>query len=161
MIAKIKDHIKQLLNPKEDKLITAFLVILVILLAYTTAGVQLHNLILKELSPLWDWQTSSLVSPRLQELSVEQQINRVFGKDATMALAVSQAENGTRQCDRKGGTSNDWGVFQINEVHLNRWTLEQLQDCTQNILIAKVLFDEQSWTPWTVYKTGAYERFLR
>ncbi len=83
-----------------------------------------------------------------------------------MALAISQAENGTRRCDRDNkGTnkdgSTDIGVFQINaHAHRNKATPEQLRDCLTNILVAKQIFDRQGWSPWVVYKTGAYKRYL-
>ena len=96
----------------------------------------------------------------LSDLPVEAKIRRVFGKDARMALAVSQAENGTRECAKKGYTSNDWGIFQINEVHLHRWTIEQLKDCTQNVLIAYEIFKSSGWHPWVAYQNKSYLRFL-
>src|SRR5262245_34198797 len=55
------------------------------------------------------------ISP--EEMNTEEYIAYKFGKDAKMALAVSQAENGTRQCDRVGINKNntlDLGIFQIN-----------------------------------------------
>ena len=82
-----------------------------------------------------------------------------------MALAVSQAENGTRQCDRvsKPNTngSYDIGVFQINTIHTpSKATKEQLKDCMTNIQVAKRIYDAQGWSPWTVYKTGKYKKYL-
>lgn len=107
----------------------------------------------------FDRTYAGVSSPRLAELPVEAQIRRIFGSDAKMALAISQAENGTRQCDREGKTK-DHGIFQINQVHLNRWTIEQLKDCTENIKIAHLLFHEQGWTPWVAYTNGSYKKYL-
>lgn len=83
-----------------------------------------------------------------------------------MALAISQAENGTRQCDRdnkglnKDGTV-DYGVFMINGYwHRNKATPEQLKDCLKNIQVAYEIFKQQGWSPWTVYKTKAYIKYL-
>jgi hypothetical protein len=93
------------------------------------------------------------------------QIKHIFKEDAKMALAISQAENGTRVCDRvskpnKNGTV-DIGVFQINaSAHRNKATPEQLKDCLTNIQVAKQIYDRQGWTPWTVYKTGRYKQYL-
>jgi hypothetical protein len=95
-------------------------------------------------------------------LPVEAQIRRVFGKqDAPLALAISQAENGTRQCDRESKLNTngtiDVGVFQLNDVHApkgNRY------NCLENIKIAKQIYDRSGWSPWTVYKTGAYKKYL-
>ena len=82
-----------------------------------------------------------------------------------MALAVSQAENGTRKCDRQGGKNSngtyDWGVFQINEVHLKKgYSHDDLKDCLTNIKIAKAIYDRQGWEPWSVYKNQSYKKFL-
>jgi hypothetical protein len=82
-----------------------------------------------------------------------------------MAIAISQAENGTRACDRKGAKNSngthDWGVFQINEVHLKKgYSLADFKDCLTNIRIAHEIFKRQGWSPWSVYKNGSFKRFL-
>lgn len=94
-------------------------------------------------------------------MPVEVQIRRIFGKDAKMALAISQAENGTRKCDReskpnKNGTI-DIGIFQINEIHSSKGNL---YGCTDNILVALQIYKASGWSAWTVYKSGAYLRYL-
>lgn len=83
-----------------------------------------------------------------------------------MALAVSQAENGTRKCDRdnkglnKDGT-HDIGVFMINAYwQRNRATDKELRDCLTNIRVAKQIFDEQGWSPWVAYWNGSYKKYL-
>lgn len=86
----------------------------------------------------------------------------MFGKDAKMALAISQAENGTRKCDRihvNKDQSKDIGIFQINE----KWHGHKgnLLECTENILIAYQIFKSSGWSAWTVYKTNSYKRFLQ
>lgn len=91
-------------------------------------------------------------------------IVNVFGDDCKMALAVSQAENGTRQCDRvskpNSNGSRDYGVFQINSVHMRKgYTEADLKDCLTNIKLAKEIYDNQNWGPWTVYKSGAYKKY--
>lgn len=87
-----------------------------------------------------------------------------FGEDCKMALAISQAENGTRQCDRvsKPNTNGtvDTGVFQINDVHLKKgYTREQFKDCLTNIKIAKQIYLASGWNAWSTYKSGAYRKF--
>ena len=98
-------------------------------------------------------------------MSVEGQIKRVFGKDYKMALAVSQAENGTRKCDRvsKPNTNGsvDIGVFQVNTVHLKRVTEAELKTCLGNIRYAHSLFKKQGhWGAWAAFNNGSYKRFL-
>lgn len=77
-----------------------------------------------------------------------------------MALAISQAENGTRECKRihvNSDGSKDVGVFQLNSIHANKGNIF---DCTENIKIAYQIFKRQGWTPWTVYKSGIYKKYL-
>jgi hypothetical protein len=81
-----------------------------------------------------------------------------------MALAVSQAENGTRECDRRGGLNSngtyDWGVFQLNEIHLKKgYTLHDFKDCLTNIRIAKAIYDRQGWLPWSAYKNNSWRKY--
>jgi len=98
---------------------------------------------------------------------VEEIICEVFGKDCRMALAVSQAENGTRVCDRAGSVNRngtrDWGVFQINEIHFNKdFTLEDAKDCRKNIEKAFQIFKSWgSWKPWSAFNNGSFKKFLR
>jgi hypothetical protein len=92
---------------------------------------------------------------------VETQIRRIFKDDAKMALAISQAENGTRQCDRKSKPNKngtfDTGIFQINSIHSAKGNLV---DCTDNIKVAYQIYKTSGWYPWVVYNTGAYKKFL-
>lgn len=104
-------------------------------------------------------QALAYKAPRLEELPVEAQIEKVFGKDAPMALAVSQAENGKRDCSLVGFTG-DIGVFQINPKY-HSWR-GNLSNCTENIKIAKQIFEEQdNWTAWTAYNNKTYLKFLK
>lgn len=93
-------------------------------------------------------------------------IVQVFGDDCRMALAISQAENGTRQCDRvskpNSNGSYDIGVFQINTIHTpSKGNIKQLKECMHNIKVAKQIFDAQGWSPWSVYKSGKYKQYVR
>lgn len=103
--------------------------------------------------------------PKLKDLTIEEQICRVFGKECRLALAVSQAENGTRQCDRLNVNNNksvDVGVFQLNSVHFKKgYTLSDFTDCEKNVLIAKAIRDASGWEAWVTYNTGAYKRFYK
>ena len=93
---------------------------------------------------------------------MEAQICRVFGrKDCKMALAISQAENGTRACGRIGVTK-DIGVFQIApQFHYNKVErIDDLKDCLINIRVAKRIYDASGWHAWSVYKSGIYKKYL-
>jgi len=93
---------------------------------------------------------------------IERMICDKFGDDCLLALAVSHAENGTRQCDRFNQNTNgtrDWGIFQINEVHLKKgYTIADLTDCQKNIDIAFEIYRVQGFDPWVVYQKGSYIR---
>lgn len=83
-----------------------------------------------------------------------------------MALAISQAENGSRRCDRVSPVNTngsvDIGIFQINATaHRAKASIDQLKDCTINIKIAKQIFDRQGWSPWVTYNNGSYKKYER
>lgn len=144
----------------KNKIVLFFLYIVPFILAASIVISALYDWLLQEFEGLIvGFSGFSLSVPRLEELPVENQIIRIFGEvDAPFALAISQAENGTRKCDRVG-VSGDIGVFQIAPQY-HAWRGD-LTDCTENIRIAKEIFDEQGWWPWRVYQTGVYRRFLR
>lgn len=90
-----------------------------------------------------------------------------FGPACRIALAIQRAENPQGKCEiyhyNTDGTL-DWGYFQINTVHLKRrgLNLRDLLDCKANIDFAYRLYAEnQGFTPWSTYNSGAYRRFLR
>lgn len=82
-----------------------------------------------------------------------------------MALAVSHAENGTRQCDRVNVNNNksiDVGLFQLNSIHFKKgYTLKDFADCEKNIKIAYEIYKRQGWQPWVAYTSGAYKKFIK
>lgn len=91
---------------------------------------------------------------------MEKLIIQQFGKDCKMALAISQAENGTRQCDRVSKPNSngtvDTGVFQINSIHASKG---KLKDCKDNIRVAYSIFKASKWNAWSVYKNKSYLKF--
>lgn len=93
---------------------------------------------------------------RLWELPVERQIEKVFGKDAAIAKAIAKAESGMK-CEAISHTG-DVSVFQVNKIHSWRGNI---LDCTNNILIAKQIYDEQGWIPWISYQNKSYQRYLK
>lgn len=89
-----------------------------------------------------------------------------FGSACRVALAIQRAENPQGRCEVYHYNSNgtlDWGYFQINTVHLKRpgLNLRDLLDCKANIDFAYQLYiEQQGFTPWSTYNSGAYRRFL-
>ena len=88
----------------------------------------------------------------------------MFGKDADLAIRVSWAENGSRKCDRVSPMNTngtyDYGVFQINSVHMKKgYTEADLTDCLRNIQIAYEIFKRQGFEPWVAYRNGNWKRY--
>lgn len=89
-----------------------------------------------------------------------------FGSACRVALAIQRAENPQGRCEVYHYNSNgtlDWGYFQINTVHLKRpgLNLRDLLDCKANIDFAYQLYrEQQGFSPWSTYNSGAYRKFL-
>jgi hypothetical protein len=98
--------------------------------------------------------------------SYQQYACQKFGPACRVALAIQRSENPQGKCEvyhyNRDGTL-DWGYFQINTVHLKRRgvNLRDLLDCKANIDFAYQLYVEnQGFTPWSVYNSGRYRRYL-
>lgn len=81
---------------------------------------------------------------------IKDYICKVFGDKCNEALIIANAESGFR-ADAISKT-NDYGVFQLN----CRWQKKRIGgDCRKfldpitNINIAKQIYNEQGWNPWT------------
>ena len=89
-----------------------------------------------------------------------------FGSACRVALAIQRAENPRGRCEIYHYNSNgtlEWGYFQINTVHLSRpgLNLRDLLDCKANIDFAYQLYaEQQGFTAWSTFNSGAYRRFL-
>lgn len=107
-------------------------------------------------------KTVTITTPKHE--TVEAMIKETFGKDAKVALAVSHAENGTRQCDRihvNNDKSVDIGIFQLNSVHFAKgYSVKDFANCKKNIEIAYQIFQKQGWSPWVAYKNNSYKKYL-
>jgi hypothetical protein len=87
----------------------------------------------------------------------------MYGGDpgkASIAAAIAMAESGGRSDAINGSNSDgsiDRGLFQINSVHGANSTT----DLATNIRYAiKLSNNGNNWSPWTVYKSGAYRKYL-
>jgi len=79
-----------------------------------------------------------------------------FGKDIT-AYAIALAESGLN-CQRVSKT-NDYGLFQINQVHLPKFKEDKF-NCWENARVARQIYDASGWNAWVVYSTGVYKNYL-
>jgi hypothetical protein len=78
---------------------------------------------------------------------------------ANMAAAIAMAESGGRPgaSHRNADGSIDRGLWQINSVHGALSTFNRLGNAKAAVRISG---NGRNWNPWTVYKSGAYKRFL-
>lgn len=83
-----------------------------------------------------------------------------------IALAESSGNPGATNHNTNG--TQDTGLWQVNDVHagiagspkdvgeFRKW----LKDPHNNAKAAAAVFASQGWAAWTVYKTGAYKKYL-
>lgn len=107
----------------------------------------------------WIWERASLEDQIISE------IKDVFGSEWRIALAIAKAESGLDKNaigDKhlrywKGGEmfGDSVGVFQIRRFP-NRPSKSELLNFKTNIAYAKKLYDEQGFSPWSVFKDKTY-----
>lgn len=80
---------------------------------------------------------------------------------APIAAAVAMAESGgcvDAVSPRNSNGTTDAGLWQINSIHA---TNAQMVDPVANVKMAISLSGNgTSWTPWSTYNSGAYQRYL-
>jgi hypothetical protein len=79
-----------------------------------------------------------------------------FGKDIK-AYAIALAESGLN-CQRVSKT-NDYGLFQINQVHLPKFKEDKF-NCWENARVARKIYDASGWNAWVAYTNGSYINHL-
>jgi hypothetical protein len=73
---------------------------------------------------------------------------------AAIAMAESGGKYNVTNTNNNG--TIDTGLWQINSVH----KLGNLKDPVGNAKAANIVYTKQGYTAWTVYKTGAYKKFM-
>lgn len=87
----------------------------------------------------------------------------MYGGDpakASVAAAVAMAESGGRSDATNTSNSNgsiDRGLFQINSIHGANSTYDLATNVRYAIQLSQ---NGTNWSPWTVYKSGAYRKYL-
>lgn len=88
---------------------------------------------------------------------------------ATMAAIAAAESGGNPRAHNPRGRDNSYGLWQINMLgnmgperrrQFGIESDEQLWDPATNAKAAKAIFDQQGFGAWTVYKTGAYKKYL-
>jgi len=93
--------------------------------------------------------------------SPESLIQKYFGDQAHIALAVAKAESSLNpkatNLNRNGST--DTGLFQINSIH--GYETDYLLDVENNVKVAYEIYKKagNQFTPWVAYNTGAYQKY--
>ena len=95
-------------------------------------------------------QSTNVNYPVYTVEEIKAKICEAFGSECANALIIAKAESGYRQFVIS--KTNDYGVFQLN----CRWQKRRVGgDCSRffdvdtNIRIAKQIYTEQGWNPWT------------
>lgn len=84
-----------------------------------------------------------------EQIAVAIEILKVF-PDAPIMVEVARCESGLNPMADRANLGVDVGVFQINQVHLNRLAELGLDrwDLHDNIAFARMLYDESGLGPW-------------
>ncbi len=91
---------------------------------------------------------------------------KYFPENPDIFFAICMAESGGRPnaTHRNRNGSVDRGLAQVNSCHLAKagYRADALYDPETNVRIARQIYlgSGRSFAPWTVYRTGAYRRYL-
>lgn len=82
--------------------------------------------------------------------------------DPDIMAAIAMAESGGkyRVVGTNSNGSTDKGLWQINSIHSLESKGYDLFDPEDNAKAAAIVYDKQGYDAWTVYKTGAYKKFI-
>ena len=117
--------------------------------------------------------TKPIAQPNLERLAIE---GGFTSKEAKIMAAIAMAESSglarALNDDLKTG-DNSFGLWQINMIDTPNYKLgeerrkklniesnDELYNPAVNVRAAKMIFDEQGFDAWSVYKSGAYKQFL-
>jgi len=101
-------------------------------------------------TPVTKIVTENYSYPSFTKDEIKAKICAVFGSQCSNALIIALKESGYTQY--AVSKTNDYGIFQLN----CRWQKKRVGGvCTRffdvdtNIRVAKQIFDEQGWAPWS------------
>ena len=97
---------------------------------------------------------------------VKAYILEVFGERAGKQAIkmLSECENSTFDQSRRNHNRNgsiDYGVFQINSIHKRKRGKKFIADWRENVKVAKQIYDEQGWSPWSCSYTIGVKPFYK
>jgi len=86
---------------------------------------------------------------------LEQLVLNAFPEDPETAARIVSCESGWDPAARS--RTGDTGLFQINDIHrapggvAEGLTVDDLKDPNTNIQVARRLYEQSGWQPWTCY----------
>lgn len=100
--------------------------------------------------------SASLATPSAQLSDKEEvmaYILEVFKDDAadaiTMLRKCENSEFSKTHVNQNANGSKDYSPMQINDIHVKRFGDGFTKDWKENVRVAKQIFDEQGWSPWS------------
>lgn len=115
-----------------------------------------------------------VIDPTPSQSDIEKYIKVIFGKNAKVAIAVSHHECSPKnkqypKCVAVSDKEYSVGIFQINlknktqKVHFDKIPaktfeakVEWLKNPMNNVLIAKAIFADSGFSPWSAYTNLSY-----
>ena len=84
------------------------------------------------------------------------------GEDQPIAVAVAQAESGgdPNATHLNGNGTTDFGLWQINSVHVALLAMGDWRDPAANARMAYAVWQQSGWRAWSTYKSGTYRKYL-
>ena len=145
-----------------------FIIILPVILGWLHKVLPSRDVLL---NPYVSAQEVKKVAVQVDDQEMISYIKTIFGKNWRVAVAVAKAEcwGLHQECRLVTEREHSVSIWQINiKAHAAKIpgkTLEEkelwlVSDHRHATLIAKLIFDESGFWPWTAYKTGAYKKYL-
>lgn len=118
---------------------------------------------------------TSTQSAQIQQASVSAEIVKsekqlileyiveVFGDDADRAIWVAKCESGLKASainDQNRNGTVDYGVFQVNSVHIKTYGTGFTKSWKENVDVAKKIFDQQGFKPWVCAKSVGEKNYI-
>jgi hypothetical protein len=135
---------------------------LTLALVFICAGLLLYVTRPKIISPCPDYGCSiPVVYERVYQSDLEQAMSYIIKKFQPEGMVVVLQALDIAKCEshlninaynyNTNGTG-DYGLFQINSIHTERYGVKFMHDWKANIDVAFDLYKSQGWSPWTCWR---------
>ncbi|MFZ2523629.1 MAG: hypothetical protein WAW92_04560 [Minisyncoccia bacterium] len=102
-----------------------------------------------------------------EEDQIKRYIVKTFHEQPQIALAVFTAESHLNTCtegdkNNRKAPEGSWGIAQINKsVHKELIGDRDLCNWKDNIDIAREIWEESGWKPWSAYNSDVFRRYIK